>query len=483
MTNLTMTRYPVYETYEGKGLSRSDIQSDLVMTVMRRFYQMTDQEREMYGITEDMITSNNLYRMIDEGRIKTTYWKTINGLPSYKIQMDLDGDELYSVLPNVASSEIGWIPEKPVARYNNVTYEQAKKEQKKKLRQWHLSKNPNPTDLNKAVWSIMEEILTGGKEALNEVGKDIDEFFGTNLQDDQEFLSQDIQENQQAIILLQSAMANRTDIDDINILKGNIVMNKDGRVVRSENAFFDLIIKNEGYDNKVYDAQKHWMNPQKHAKLMGEAYNLHQQGKFATQQEAFKSLLPHSYNEKYQMFDATVGHGFSMNNQNVVKALEAKGYTYDGLMSGKETIKMNDSIDIFLDTLLPEFQTQVRNTYGNIDFDNYKNSYLYLALTDMAYNAGSGFIGDKTQFYKHLNNYVATQDKAHLGEWGVADRKTVLGQMTIDANAYKAKGLSGIATRLEHNAHLITQWSNGASIGTDVPSDLWDVTKPTERKL
>ena len=242
MTNLTMTRYPVYETYEGKGLSRSDIQSDLVMTVMRRFYQMTDQEREMYGITEDMITSNNLYRMIDEGRIKTTYWKTINGLPSYKIQMDLDGDELYSVLPNVASSEIGWIPEKPVARYNNVTYEQAKKEQKKKLRQWHLSKNPNPTDLNKAVWSIMEEILVGGKEVLNEVGKDIDEFFGTNLQDDQEFLSQDIQENQQAIILLQSAMANRTDIDDINILKGNIVMNKDGRVVRSENAFFDLII-------------------------------------------------------------------------------------------------------------------------------------------------------------------------------------------------------------------------------------------------
>ena len=278
-------------------------------------------------------------------------------------------------------------------------------------------------------------------------------------------------------------MANRTDIDDINILKGNIVMNKDGRVVRSENAFFDLIIKNEGYDNKVYDAQKHWMNPQKHAKLMGEAYNLHQQGKFATQQEAFKSLLPHSYNEKYQMFDATVGHGFSMNNQNVVKALEAKGYTYDGLMSGKETIKMNDSIDIFLDTLLPEFQTQVRNTYGNIDFDNYKNSYLYLALTDMAYNAGSGFIGDKTQFYKHLNNYVATQDKAHLGEWGVADPNTVLGQMTIDSNAYKAKGLSGISTRLEHNAHLITQWSNGASVGTDVPSDLWDVTKPTERKL
>ena len=103
------------------------------MTVMRRFYQMTDQEREMYGITEDMITSNNLYRMIDEGRIKTTYWKTINGLPSYKIQMDLDGDELYSVLPNVSSSEIGWIPEKPVARYNSVTWEQAEKEQKKKI--------------------------------------------------------------------------------------------------------------------------------------------------------------------------------------------------------------------------------------------------------------------------------------------------------------------------------------------------------------
>jgi len=466
MTNLTMTRYPVFETYRSKGLTDSDISSDLVMTVMRRFYQMTDAERETYGITEDMITSNNLYRMINEGRIKTEYWKTINGLPSYKIHMDLDGDELFSVLPNMASSEIGWIPEKPVSRYNSVTYEQAKKEQKKKLRAWHLSKNPNPTDLNKAVWGIMEEILTGGKEVLNEIGKDFDEFFGTNLQNDQEFLSQDVQENQQAIILLQSAMANRTDIDDVNILKGQIVMGKDGKVVRSENAFFDLIMKNEGYDNKVYDAQKHWMNPMKHAKLMSQAYDLVQQGKFTDQNEAFNSLLPHSYNKKYGMFDATVGHGFSMNNENVVKALEAKGYTYDGLMSGNETIKMEDSIDIFLDTLLPEFQGQVRNTYSNINFDDHMNSYLYLALTDMAYNAGGGFIGDKTQFYKHLNNYVSTNDRTHIGEWGVADPNTVLGQMTIDSNAYKEKGLSGISTRLEHNAHLIDQWSKGVSTGS-----------------
>jgi len=483
MTNLTMTRYPVKETYKGKGLTESEIDSDLVMTVMRRFYQMTESERDTYGLTEDMITSNNLYRMIQEGRIRTEYFKTIQGLPSYTIHMDLDGDELFSVLPNTSNSEIGWIPEKPTSRYNSVTYEQAKKERKKQLRQWHLSKNPNPTDLNKAIWGIMEEILVGGREVLNEVGKDIDEFFGTNLQDDQEFLSQDVQENQQAIILLQAGMAQRGDIQDYDILKGNIVMGKDGKVVRSENAFFDLIMKNEGYDNKVYDAQKHWMNPRKHAKLMGQAANLVKQGKFATQQEAFNSLLPHSYNQKYQMYDATVGHGFSMNNKNVVKALEAKGYTYDGLMSGKEKITMQDSIDIFLDNVLPEFQTQVRDTYKNVDFNNHKNSYLYLALTDMAYNAGHGFIGNKTQFYKHLNNYISTNDKTHIGEWGIADPNTVLGQMTIDAEAYKAKGLSGIAGRLEHNGHLISQWTEGASVGTDVSSDLWSVTKPVERSL
>ena len=101
----------------------------------------------------------------------------------------------------------------------------------------------------------------------------------------------------------------------------------------------------------------------------------------------------------------------------------------------------------------------------------------------MAYNAGHGFIGNKTQFYKHLNNYIATNDKTHIGEWGIADPNTVLGQMTIDAEAYKAKGLSGIAGRLEHNGHLISQWTEGASVGTDVSSDLWSVTKPVERSL
>lgn len=38
-------------------------------------------------------------------------------------------------------------------------------------------------------------------------------------------------------------MAQRGDVEEYNVLKGNIVMGKDGKVIRSENAFFDLIAK------------------------------------------------------------------------------------------------------------------------------------------------------------------------------------------------------------------------------------------------
>ena len=86
MTNLTMTRYPVKETYKGKGLTESEIDSDLVMTIMRRFYQMTESERDTYGLTEDMITSNNLYRMIQEGRIRMI-GITIERWPSFMCEV------------------------------------------------------------------------------------------------------------------------------------------------------------------------------------------------------------------------------------------------------------------------------------------------------------------------------------------------------------------------------------------------------------
>ena len=90
--------------------------------------------------------------------------------------------------------------------------------------------------------------------------EDLDSFFGVNLQDAQKFTTQDVQENQQAIVLLEAAMANKGDLRNFEVLKGDLIMSKDGRIVKSDNAFFDLISSNEGFEGSFYDAAKGYLS-------------------------------------------------------------------------------------------------------------------------------------------------------------------------------------------------------------------------------
>ena len=178
------------------------------------------------------------------------------------------------------------------------------------------------------------------------------------------------------------------------------------------------------------------------------------------------------------MYDPTIGHGFSIMNENAMNAIlsiqndnGSTRYTMEGLLNGSEFLKMEDSIDVFLDVILPEKHQFVQNLYENIDFQDSKNSYLKLALTDMAYVAGNKWIGNKTQFYQHLNNLVATGDKKFLGVWGEENPDTVLGQMTMDANAQARKGQGGNYTRLEQDAFYIQSWFDGAKIWKQETAD------------
>ncbi len=94
-----------------------------------------------------------------------------------------------------------------------------------------------------------------------------------------------------------------------------------------------------------------------------------------------------------------------------------------------------------------------------------------MALTDMMYQTGDGkrsFAGPNSKFYKYLNLYRETKDTKYLGEWGVANPETVLGQMFIDAEAYKQRGAGGIYSRLEKNAQFIKLWADGRDIQVDV---------------
>jgi|TARA_Y100000310_G_scaffold311206_1_gene357276 hypothetical protein len=491
MADYNLTLNPVLETYQNEQMNASDIQSDLIQTVFRRYYSMTDQQRIDLGLNDEMMTTSNLYRLINDKRIETPFIKQIEGLPAYDIRIDIDGDGLFSTLPNVFNSEMYWVPQKPINRYNANTYEKAKKQFKDNLWSKNLANNPNPSDFTKALWQIEGFWKTSVHETVKEFKKDTEETVGFDIFNtlfgglmheykmNEDTIHQEVQKNQQEIILLEAAMAERGDIREVNVLKGDLIMTPDGKVVRSDNAYFDLISRNEGFEGSFYDAQKTYMNPKDHAKLMSKAYNLVEKGKFANRQEALQSLLRSDLMEnykKYGMYDPTIGHGFSIGHEDAMNAIlsiqnddGSTRYTMEGLMNGSEFLKMEDSIDVFLDVVLPEKHQFVQNLYENIDFQDSKNSYLKLALTDMAYVAGNQWIGYKkngepTEFMKHLNNLIATGDKKYLGVWGEENPDTMLGQMTMDANAQARKGQGGNYTRLEQDAFYIQSWFDGAKI-------------------
>ena len=160
MADYNLTLNPVLETNQSQQMTASDIQSDLIQTVFRRYYSMTDQQRIDLGLNDEMMTTSNLYRLINDKRIETPFIKQIEGLPAYDIRIDIDGDGLFSTLPNVFNSEMYWVPQKPINRYNANTYEKAVKEKKNRLWAQELSKNPNPSDFTQAIWNLKGNLKT-----------------------------------------------------------------------------------------------------------------------------------------------------------------------------------------------------------------------------------------------------------------------------------------------------------------------------------
>ena len=500
--DINISRYPVFSTYQDMGMTKGEIESDLIATIQRRFYQMTDEQKEDMNLTEETFTTTNIYRLIDEDRISVNFFDmiTINGIeyPSYNMEIDIDGDGLFSILPNSNSSEAGWVPQKPVNRYNSTTYEQAKKEKYAKMNAAHLADDPNPSALKKAWWTFLDVAKLQGGEVIGEIENELRELTGIDFGKGSQarFSAENVlelhaQENQQEILLLEAAMADREDMDNFNIIKGDLVMTQDGRIVRSDNAFFDLISKNEGFEGKVYDAQKYYLSggmkgqfgKGSHRDLMKQAYQLMEEGaiskitgkKFETRQEALDSLMNPMLMgnmEKWGMYDPTVGHGFSLNNKDAMDSLInghtgttslSQKYTIEGLMNGSEFLTMSDSINVFLDVVITQKQNYIKALYPDIDFTNAKNSPLYLALTDMAYVTNK-WVKEGTFHNKHMNLYLKTGDKTHIGDWNTAAEDTVLGQMRIDADMAITKGLTGHFHRLEQDAFLIKKWMDGGMI-------------------
>ena len=454
---LPISRYPVYTTYGKMGLSQDDIDTDTVYTIQKRLSSMSDAEKSVLNITDEKLSSVNLFQMLENGHIKLDYNKRSKpGQPSYNISMDLERDGIFSSIPNPLNPDASFIPEKPLQRYSQLSLSAANEEYvqsgKNKISNYlQQFQNKNRTqdnivldelgidktkgiNLSKQATDIIGDIsarvAVGGENVWTEVFEWV---FGES---DYTITTQQkkLQERVSQQIALERAMADKERNIAGQYLKGNLVMNDNGDVIRSENPLFDVIAKNEGFEAKVYlDTSG--------VQTIGHG--------LALDVKTDDGIVPHT---------------------ELINALTAKGYNIEKIRSGEESINMKDSVDLVLDVGVKAANDRVIKHYGK-ELMGRGNGFLRMALTDMMYQTGDGkrsFAGPKSKFYKYLNLYRETKDTKYLGEWGVANPETVLGQMFIDAEAYKKRGAGGIYNRLEKNAQFIKLWADGRDIQVDV---------------
>jgi len=96
----SVQQYDLFGHYGKLGFSERQIQDDLIFTLQNRLMNMSNLQKEEYGINEDLFNKTNLFDMFDNGRIKATYdEKSTEPYPTYNLQIDFDGDGVYSVVP------------------------------------------------------------------------------------------------------------------------------------------------------------------------------------------------------------------------------------------------------------------------------------------------------------------------------------------------------------------------------------------------
>ena len=105
-----------------------------------------------------------------------------------------------------------------------------------------------------------------------------------------------------------------------------------------------------------------------------------------------------------------------------------------------------------------------------IDITGDKNSYLAMAMIDLAYQ---GLLGDR--FMTAMGDYIRTGDRKFIGEFEpyiedglrgsdaryATTTPTVFGELANDGTIYKNMRMSGVYNRMNKHKTLIEMWLNG----------------------
>ena len=439
--------------YYGDKIGHQDIASSIVSEVQRRYYHLSPNEKMILGISDELMSNSRLYKLLQEGRIRAVYDSNSEpGVPGYRLEMDIDGNGSFFELADVLTSGAGvFVPERPVERWKAQNVEEMKAEIINKRASTFLTqmerKGRKLNSMDRWWAKTLATVTTGTEESIRNLSQGLEDVFGIELWD-QDFIDKQAQENQLELTLLEKAIKER-GVTDTTMFKGDLMVVGEGderKVIKSENIFYDYITRNEGVELEAYPDIKG---------------------------------IP------------TIGIGFRLDGEHD-DLFKRYGYNPDNLRNKTEKLKLDDTISMFIDDFLPEYMGLGKRNgpfklYGDVfDFRKQENSYLLLALTDFNHWAGSelskrtvsyeedgrtkqktkmrsGFIGSSTKFHSALKAY-GKGEKERLGVWGVDNPNTVMGQMTLDYNAYKTKGgrgAIGMAERIKRNADLIQLWGEG----------------------
>jgi hypothetical protein len=415
MENIFLSKLPMYEYYTSIGYTEQDINDDAVMTIQNRILGMSDAERAELGISDDFLQTNNIYDMLNDGRVKFTYDTRSNKpFPKYHIGIDFDMNGVHVNLPNPFSTEVGFQPMKLNDNMKNFQYDNFKVDYlnnkynsaKATLSvgtQTFLKENPTLDGIIRTFFNGYMNIGASmdyiGDQVIQEINEsDIFPFNLMTTSDSKDRYS----------MLLQTALREQVMINQMSSeLTKNypLLMELEEELKTGEymmlkgNSLFHHITTNEGgFYNRVYSTAPSF-------KLMNEIEKV--------------DFLQQKNEDGTYKNDPTIGYGFSLNTKYIKDRLVERGYNIDNLIARKESITEKDAIEIFYQYANNEF-TALRNDFPELAED--KNTLLAVALLDTVFLSGYGsksFIGNRAKkaIRKYLNADNEADKLAALGEF------------------------------------------------------------------
>jgi hypothetical protein len=474
-------QYDLFNHYGNLGYSKKQIEDDLIFTLQNRLRNMSNLQKDEYNINEDFFNKTNLFDMYDSGRIRASYdERSTEPYPTYNLQIDFDGDGVFSTVPNPNNTQVNFRPMESQSfaddrfsrndfmnNYFKNQYETYKSALPSSVRDY-LNENP---------WidGMAEKTLEGHLRyvQLNKEGKDKLKGFINEFTDQSDRVGSPSVFKKIVRTIFEGSFG--FDIDpnrlekQVQDLQGDFIKQamygqvNENNFIR--NPYLAHIYKNEGgFSNQVYDP----MNKDRSYEHLSKKIN----GKYVN--------------------DPTIGYGLSLNDEWVNKQLLNKGYDIDLLLKGEQKLNINHGMEISINYMNVK-KDELVNFFGE-DLAKPENSYLMMTLLDLSYLSGfnndGSFIGnrmkkavkgalaattteEKKSFVGNFASYIPKdliESKAYIGYDNKNQTYEMYSEPTLAQELFNDSARYGqYKGRFLSNFQLLEMWAEGRSTASPVP--------------